>query len=483
MKPRALGTPFVAIALLTANLGRAESAGGVSADATQAAGQVLTLADVIARTLEHDPKRQLAQARAEEAVATRKSALGNYGPRLQVDGSLLYWNEPHEMTVVSKSSLGSIDPTTLPTSLLPLLGQIAQPIRFRDERTTQLQVSVIQPITPLYSVHQGQRAAHQGEVATEHQRQQTEREATYRATEAYYRVLAAQHLCKVADQSVATLRAHLEQAKQFRDADMLGLDEYLAVEVEVGNAVENQIKAKTQRQLAHAALATLMGWTAGTPFGLVDVAENAEPPAPPSLAQAEQSGLDHRSEIASLRAMAEASHDQAKMAWWQLTPQVSALARYQHTTGTAMNNTDEWLVGGVLSWNLWDWGATYYKARAAEAQTRQVRARQGDAKDLIQLEIEQRFLAIEAARERLNVARMTLRQAEEAMRVAGMKFEQHTVPSTAVLDSQTRLARAQANRIQAQYELILTLAALRLSMGEGMQATVLPSELVLTKAE
>ena len=133
----------------------------------------------------------------------------------------------------------------------------------------------------------------------------------------------------------------------------------------------------------------------------------------------------------------------------------------------------------MLSWNLWDWGTTYYKARAAEAQARQVAAREVDAKDLIGLEITQRFLAIEAARERLNVARMTLRQATEAMRVVRMKFEQHTVPSTTVLDSQTRLSRAQANRIYAQYELILSVAALRLSMGEGVPATVLPEELVI----
>ncbi len=479
MKPRTVGVAFAAGISLAAGLctvGAAQAAAG-----SESPGQSLTLAEAIERALGHDPKTQAAQARLEEATATRQSTLGNYGPRLQVDGTLFYWNEPHDMVVVSPSTLGSMDLSTVPAGLLPLLGQLAQPIRFRDERTAQLQVSAIQPITPLYSVHQGQKAARQGEIAAEHQRRQNQRETTYRATEAYYRVLAAQHLCRVADESVATLRAHLDQARQFRDADMLGLDEYLAVEVEVGNAVENQIKANTQRQLATAALATLMGWTQATPFTLTDIADNAEPPAPPSLDDARRSGLDKRSEIATLEALAQASRDQAKIAWWQLTPQMSAVGRYQRSSGTVMNNLNEWMVGGVLAWNLWDWGSTYYKARAAEAQTRQVLARQGDAKDLIGLEIQQRFLAIDAARERLEVARMTSRQAEESMRVARMKFEQHTVPSTTVLDAETRLSRAQTSRIQAQYDLILALASLRLSMGEGVQATVLPSELVVSQ--
>jgi outer membrane protein TolC len=458
-------------AVLTSGVGLAK---GAHAQPSESASVALTLPEVIKRTLEHDPKGQAAQARLDEATATRESVRGNLGPKLQVDATMFYWNEPHEMTVVDKASLSGLDPTTLPAPLLPLLGQISKPIRFRDERTTQVQVSLVQPITPLYSVVQGQRAARQGELAAEHQDLQTQREATFRATEAYYRVLNAQHLCQVADEAVTTLRAHLDQAKQFRDADMLGLDEYLSVEVEVGNAVENQIKAKVQRQLATAALATLMGWSEPRPLTLVDVPEEAEPPQRPSLDEARRSGLEHRSEIASLQAMAQASHHQSKGAWWQLTPQISAVGRYQHTTGSAMNSPNEWLVGGMLSWNLWDWGATYYKARAAEAQTRQIQA-----KDQIDLEIQQRFLAIEAARERLSVARMTLRQSVEALRVARMKFEQHVVSSTTVLDAQTRHMRAQANRISAQYDLILTMAALRLAMGEGVAATVLPSELVL----
>ena len=480
MKRRSAGIAFVAVGLPFASLWISGTGWSASEDGPK--GQVLTLAEVIERALKHDPKTQGTQARLEEATATRQGAAGNYGPKMQVDGTLFYWNETHDVVAVDPSSLDlSSVPSTLLPALEPLLSQLAKPIRFRDQWTSQLQVSVVQPITPLYSVHHGHQAAREGEVAARHQRAQSQRETTYRASEAYYRLLTAQHLHQVAVESVATLTAHLEQAKQFRDADMLGLDEYLAVEVELGNAVENQIKARTQRQLARAALATLMGWTDPIPFTLTDVPENAEPPVPPSLDSARGSGLDHRSEIASLQAMAKASQEQSKMAWWQLTPQLSALARYQHSTGTAMNNPNEWFVGGVLSWSLWDWGATYYKARAAEAQARQVVAREGDAKDLIDLEITQRFLAIEAAHERLNVARMTLRQATEAMRVARMKFEQHTVPSTTVLDSQTRLSRAQANRIYAQYELILAVAALRLSMGEGIPATVLPDELVISQ--
>lgn len=481
MKRRRAGVVFiVAAGLAVLWLGREL---GVCAEQDGAGSRLLTLSQVIGLALEHDPKAQGAQARLDEATANRNSALGNFGPKLQIDGTLFYWDSPHDFYAVDPSKL---DLSSVPSSMLPvfapLLTQLAQPIRFRDERTMQLQVTAVQPITQLYSVHHGQKAAKEGELAARHQCEQSQRETTYRATEAYYRLLAVEHLCAVADESVATLRAHLEQAKQFRDAEMLGLDEYLAVEVELGNAVENQIKARTQRDLAQAALATLMGWNDGRSFAVADIPENAEPPALPSLDEARKTGLEHRSEIAAVEALVRASHEQAKVAWWQLTPQVSALARYQRTSGTAMNSPNEWLVGGVLSWNLWDWGATYYKARAVEAQARQVRAKEGDAKDLVDLEIHQRYLAIAAARERLNAARTTLRQAVEALRVARMKFEQHTVPSTSVLDSQTRLSRAQANRIQAQYELIVAVAALRLSMGEGMSATVLPDELVMTQA-
>lgn len=438
-------------------------------------GTVLTLDEVIRRTVGHDPKTRAADASIDEARFTRQGVAASYGPKLQADGTLFRWSSPRDMTVLDASTLNT---SALPPALLPLLSDLAKPIRFRDPWTSQLQLSLIQPITPLYSVHHGQKAARQAEIAASHQREQRERDAVYRATEAYYHVLAAQHLVQTATEAVATLTAHLDQAKQYREADMLGLDEYLAVEVELGNAVENQIKARLQLQWTRAALATLMGWAGSTRFALADIDENAEPPLPALLETAREKGLANRSEIAALHAMAEASHEQAKVAWWQLSPQVSVLARYQHTTGSALDDRNEWFAGGVLSWSLWDWGASYYKARAAEAQERQLQARESDAKDLIDMEITQRFLAIESARERLKVARMTQHQALEALRIARMKFDERTVASTAVLDAQTRLSRAQGNRINAQYDLILAVAALRLSTGEGQPATVLPSELV-----
>jgi outer membrane protein TolC len=456
-------------------------AAGSSAQA-ESTGPTLALDEVIARTLAHDPRARVASAREDEARATRQSATGNYGPRLQADATWFRFNETHDVTAVDPAHLDlSGVPPTLLAGIQPLLVQLAKPIRFRDETVSQLQLSVVQPITQLYSVHHGRQAAKGGEDAAAAQRIQAEREATYRATESYYRLLAAQRLQEVATEAVTTLSAHLEQAKQYREAEMLGLDEYLAVEVELGNARENLIRAKAQRQLATTAIATLMGWTEPNAFAVAKIPDQAEPPAPPALADARQGGLSGRPELAALRAATHAADEQDKMAWWQLVPQLSALGRYQHSRGTAMNNPNEWFVGGVLSWTAWDWGATYFRAKAATAQGRVARAREDDARDSIHLEITQRSLAVESARERLLVARLTERQAVEAMRVARMKFEQHTIASTAVLDAQARLSRAQGNRVNAQYDLILAVAALRLSMGEGSVPTVLPAELTIAQ--
>jgi outer membrane protein TolC len=451
--------------------------GGLRAQAAESAAP-LTLPVAIERALQRDPKAHAARARQDEALATRQSVRGQYGPKLQVDANVFYWNEPHDFSAVDTSHLNlSTIPPTLMTSLAPLLGTLSQPIRFRDQLTAQAQATLVQPITPLYSVYQGSRAAQAGEQATEHQARQAERELTFRVTEAYYRLLMARHLSAVADSAVATLRAHWDQAKQYRDAEMLGQDEFLAVEVELGNAVENQIKARAGLQMANTLLAVLIGAPLDQPCTVVDVPDDVEPPAPGNLDDLRDNATHERSEIAALKAATEASRAQGKAAWWQLTPQLSALARYQHTKGSAMNSPDELFAGAVLSWNVWDWGATYYKARAAEAQVRQAQARTAEVEDLVRLEITQRALTIDAARERLRAARSALRQANEALRVSRLKFEQHTVSSTAVLDAQTRFSRAEANRINAQYELIIAVAALRLAMGENVTPAVLPTEL------
>jgi outer membrane protein len=442
-----------------------------------AAAAPLTLPTAIDRALAHDPRLRQAEARVAEAQATRKSVRGAYGPRLQLDANALYWFEPSKVRIIDPAKL---DLSSVPELFQPMLSGLVDQISVIDVReraTYQVQVGLVQPLTQLYSVYHGHAAAQHGEAAAASGVVAMRREVTFRVTEAYYRVVMAERVAEVAQEAVATLDAHVADAARFREAGLIGPDELLAAEVEAGNAREALIRARNGVALARAALASLMGAPLDQPFALAPVPEDGEPPAPPDTPTAQAAARRARPELAALRALAGAATEQHKVARWQLTPQVSAVARYQYQKGVLLEPTNEVFAGAVLSWNLWDWGGTYYRARAAEAVTRQAESRVREAEDLIALEVTQRRLAIDAARERLAVGRVAERQAAEALRVARQKFEQHVVGSTAVLDAQTRRSRAQASRIGAQHELIVAVAALRYAMGSGASPTVLPTEL------
>ena len=72
---------------------------------------------------------------------------------------------------------------------------------------------------------------------------------------------------------------------------------------------------------------------------------------------------------------------------------------------------------------------------------------------------------IEDSRERLDIATLTARQAEENLTLVSGRFENGKASSVELTDAQVALATARGDRIQAEYDLHLALAAIRRATG------------------
>jgi outer membrane protein len=451
---------------------------GAQGRASEPPGPRIDLEQAISRALANHPRLRGAQAKLDEARAARKSARAHYAPKVQLEAHLLRWDVPSRISVLDAASVDLSGLSAPFQSLMgPLLAAVTKPLEVRHQTTGQVSISLAQPLTPLYSVHQGHQMATLGEKAAKHALIAKRRDVVYQTTEAYYRLLQAQAVATVAREAVDTLTAHLADARKLREAGLIGPDDVLTADVELASAREALIRAQDGVSLARSALATLVGAPVDAPLEIVPVPEGEPPGAPLPLSSAEDEAIRSRPELKALRAQSAIAKSATRIAWWKLTPQISLVARYQRTEGNILQQPNESFIGGMLHWNLWDWGATYHEARATEAREHEARARLCDAEDLVRLEVKQRFLGLDSARARLAVAAAAERQAEEALRVARLKFQHQTVASTAVLDAQTRLSRARASRVAAHYDRIVALAALRRALGESFAPTVLPREL------
>jgi outer membrane protein len=264
------------------------------------------------------------------------------------------------------------------------------------------------------------------------------------------------------------VEAHVEQAEHFLDAGLIGRNDLLQAKARLEALRGDLLGARHGALLARAGLAMWLALPAGT------VIEVKEPQFDPkmhkrlTLSAANALAAAQRPEIEEIRLRMKQADHGVKAAWSGHIPQLSAMAMYQHNEGSLMK-PPAWTGGLVLTWNVWEWGSTHYGIESAEASRSRVQSALEELERGIQLEVQSAWLKIAESRERLDIVKSELEQAEEQLRIEQALYEQHQNTSTDVLDAQSRLTGALVKRDSARYEYMIAMAALHKALGSRAQ--------------
>jgi len=448
----------------------------------------LSLSDAIRMAMKRNPELALEEAKVEEAEATRKSTRGLYGPRLMMEGNLLVWDSPlaFELNLPDASqtdlnaALGQLNLTPQETGTLmkysDLLGLFPKlmPLFFdfdlgniRDQVTAQLSFTLAQPLTPLLQIHNGYRATSNVVQAVRLEHKGKAQEVAHKVSKTYFQLMQARQLAEVAQTGVDQVEAHLKQARHFYVAGLIGKQEVLKAQLELARAKERVIKARTGVSLASSALALLLGLDLDQEFTLTEQVVDPPKSFPRRLRQCLEQALRQRTEIKAMQRRQQAAEHGRKSAMWDMLPQISAVATYQHTQGQGtFSPENSFFAGGVLKWDLWDWGNKYYAARAALHRRRQAELGQRLLREGVQLQTKQAFLELRQSEEALTVGRVAITEAEENFRIEKRRFEANANTSTDVLDAQLALTRAKLSYTTALYGYYIARASLLHAMGQ-----------------
>jgi outer membrane protein TolC len=88
-----------------------------------------------------------------------------------------------------------------------------------------------------------------------------------------------------------------------------------------------------------------------------------------------------------------------------------------------------------------------------------------DAESTIALEVRQKWLEVQTARDRLDFARKATAQADENLRVVRDRYLQGLATNTEALDGETLRAQAYMNLYNSYYESILSVLRVRRAVG------------------
>jgi outer membrane protein len=451
-----------------------------------AEGEQWSLTRCLDEARRSNPDVGSARAGVDGARAARKGVRGAFLPMLTLEAGLMRWDS--EITADFSSAMGGLfNPAAFSAVPTPASdfdrqfdGRILQwfaalgssmgesePIVVREAWTGNVSLTLTQPLTPLYDVYHGHRAAELGVVAASRELETTETVVALGVAEAYMAALKVQRLAEVARSAVEQLEANAARVRTLREGGVAERNDELKVAVALANARQGVIQAEAGVELSRAALAVQIGLDPGDGVAPADISRGELPAFEHSLPEVERRVLERRSELRVLEARRGQASSGRAAAKGKLIPDVVLLGNYTHTEGAgSFGAEDTGFVGVAMTWNVWDWGQSYYGVEQAAARVRQVEETARKVKSLLLLEARKRFLDLRTAREALKVSDTTVEQALENYRIEKARFDSDARTATELLDAQAQLTRARLQRETAFYDYLIALAALRRAIGE-----------------
>jgi len=282
----------------------------------------------------------------------------------------------------------------------------------------------------------------------------------------YLDAVARARLVTVADATVKSEDAHLDQAKRFVAAQAKDPIEVVQAQARAANARAALAQAHSNAAIALANLRAAIGWV--DPNQSLAVADTwpTPPASPPPLVALVETARKSRPEIVELDKQVAAAEANIDAAAAGKRPVLSASARSDWSPGTGENLPQPaWSVGVNLSWLLFDGGRTAADVRVARANRESAFAQ----RDALLLDLTSQLDAnrarIEANRAGVQASTEAVDAARAQLRLAEARYAQGLGSQIELADAQTAVTTAEGNLITAEYQLASAWAELRRALG------------------
>jgi outer membrane protein len=357
-------------------------------------------------------------------------------------------------------------------ALAPVAGLVgsfanAPPIVARQQNTNSFVAAVDQPLLGL--LHTGfdfaaQRASAQ---ASDEGVKVSMASTAQLVRNGFLQYFEARALADIASASMKELDDQVQVAQARLKAGVITNADLLRVVVAQANAQQQRIAAETQAAIVKTQLLDAIGFEGGANVDLVEPSSLlAQTQAPlPNDGDAREQAVTKRPEARQAQLAEKSAHATKKARYLSLLPEVDAEGAYVRTDGQLFAPANQWFIGVKATWAIWEWGASFFQARAAGQLAEAAALEQENERRTIGVEVDNALAQTRAAGVSVDVAQKTIASAEEAYRVMQALVNAGTATTTDLLDAQSALTTARLNLTRARYEQAMQRVALTRAMG------------------
>lgn len=288
--------------------------------------------------------------------------------------------------------------------------------------------------------------------------------------QAYWQVISLVNKKKLAEGYLKLLQQLNGDVEKMINEGVATKADGLSVRVKVNEAEMTLTKVEDGLSLSRMLLCQLCGISLNTPITLADEQMDDLPLLTPDTNFDLATAYANRPEIRSLELATQIYKQKVNVTRAEHLPSLALVGNYVVTNPSVFNSFENkfkgmWNVGVMLQIPIWHWGEGTYKVKAAKAEARITEYQLQDAREKIELQVNQSAFKVNEASKKLTMATKNLEKAEENLRYANLGFKEGVIATSNVLEAQTAWLAAQSEKIDAQIDVQLTEIYLKKSLG------------------
>ncbi len=429
--------------------------GAAPAGAAPSPAAPLTLAEAMLLALQHNPALKAAGLTVETAEADLAKARARFLPKVNFNETYTFSDSP---TQVFMNKLNQ----RVFTANDFLLNNLNHPKAFGDFRAG---ISMSQPLFQAGEAYLGYQQARLGQEMAGALVLSSRQQLLFQVTQAYFGLQLAQERLRVVQKARETAAQHLKIAQTRYQAGSVVQADVLSAEVHLARLTQEEMTAASQVKIAQSALSTVVGLPEAGKRILAPAPK--EPAAlPPRLEDLEKTAQEKRPDLKRLELAARVAQQEYSKARYNYLPRLHVVAEYDVDQRRLFgSNADSYTVMALMNFNLFNGLSDLARVRESRAKEAQAREFKRDLEDRIRHQVTEAILNLKTANERLHVARTSVAQAREGLRLIRLRYQEGLTILVDLLTSEDALKNAELGEVAALFDTHLAQAGLELALG------------------
>ena len=331
-------------------------------------------------------------------------------------------------------------------------------------------VMVVQPVYLGGSLIALNKMADINEEMQQHSVDARRQTTIYATDKAYWQVVSLKHKQKLAEGYLDLLKKLNADVHMMIDEGVATRSDGLSVDVKLNEAEMTLQKVNDGLVLSKMLLCQNIGLPINEDITLAD--EDKENIAVVELSPKldVETAVGNRPELKMLENGVQLSRQLTNLLKAGNLPMVALTGGYVVTNPNVLNGFQRkfggfWNVGVLVRVPIWNWGDVMYKVRASKGATTIANLELAEARELIELQVNQNTFRVNEANKKLTMAQANTARADENLRTANLGYKEGVITLTTVMEAQTAWLQAQSQKIDAEIDVKLSQVDLQKSLG------------------